>query len=119
MCYYTNRQKDTNYSICMRKALVRLHQGFSIPFCQGVNRILIYKILLKYTCNIMFSYAIILPGKRTKYSLCTRKALVLLHQGFSIPFCQGGLNPRLTTALCLRSAICKYSRLLYLPQRKQ
>ena len=61
MCYYTNRQKDTNYSICMRKALVRLHQGFSIPFCQG------------------------------------------------------GLIPRLATAYYLHSTICKYSRQLYLP----
>lgn len=36
-CYYTNRQKDTNYSICMLKALVWQHQGFSIPFVSFIN----------------------------------------------------------------------------------
>ena len=30
VCYYMSRQKDINYSACMRKALVQQHQGFSI-----------------------------------------------------------------------------------------
>ena len=69
--------------------------------------------------NRFVVYAIMPTGKKESNAHYVReKPWCSYHQGFSIPFWQGGLIPRLTTAYYFCSAICKYSKQLYLPQQK-